>query len=246
MNPHEGKIALALNLANLLAVTTKLQGSASNLLVGLAPGPFKSISPCGIAQPVADEVSITSIDQYWNLVQDVWNETVERLHPVPSEKEVPIHVKVAPIIAVNLHSKSLHDLWLVQIIVDPPKLGVAQTSILARFTHIVWILTGSLIRTEDGVIAVDGCRNTRPNAPAIVAALDKRLAARQSIVHGLASALVDNGWPAAIPTCHGSVMFVLGKAVGETVTNHDGFQINIGLLMPLYLTCKHGYIVTSV
>ena len=71
MDPDEGEIALAFDLPNLLAVTAKLQRSAPNLFVCFAAGPFKSVSPSDIPEPVANEIGITSIDQDWDSIQDV-------------------------------------------------------------------------------------------------------------------------------------------------------------------------------
>ena len=246
VNPHKGEIALALDLANLVAVTTKLQRGAANFLVGLASRPLESVGPCGVAQPVADEISITSVDQDRNLVENVGDKSVERLHPIAREEEVSVDVRVATIIAVDLRSQSLHDFWLVQVLVDPSKLGVAQIPILARHTHIVWVLASLLVRRKNGVVAVDGCRNTGPNTAAIITALNQRQAARQGVVHGLASALVHDGWPATISTRHGSVIFILGKTVGKSIANHDGFEIDIGLLMPLYFSSEYWNVMSSV
>jgi len=58
---HEGEIAIALNLANLLAVTAKLQILESDLVISLLTGPLKCFSPCTVTEPVADEVCVTLI-----------------------------------------------------------------------------------------------------------------------------------------------------------------------------------------
>ena len=246
MNSHEGKVALAFDLPNFFSITAKLQGSTSDLLVCLATRPFKSVGPTSITKPVANKIGVPSIDQYWNLVQNIRDETMEGLHPITSQKKVPVDIKVAPIVAVDLNTKSLHNLGLVQVIVDPAKLGVAQAAVFARHTHVVWILAGLLVGSENGTVAVDRRGNTGPDASTIVTALDQGLAAREGIVHGLASALVDDCWPASITASHGSVVFVLSQTVGETVANHDRLEIDIGLLMLLDLGRENWDVVTSV
>lgn len=72
------------------------------------------------------------------------------------------------------------------------------------------------------------------------------MAAREGIVHGLASALVDDCWPASITTSHGSVVLVLFQTVGETVADHDRLKIDVSLLVLLDLTREHGDVVSRI
>lgn len=58
MKSHECQIAATLDLTNLPAVTAKLQGLELDLVVSLLPRPVKSLGPCLVTQPVADEVSV--------------------------------------------------------------------------------------------------------------------------------------------------------------------------------------------
>ena len=57
--PHESEIAAALHLANLLAITPKLQVLRLRLVVCCLTWPWKGFGPCSITKPVADEVGIS-------------------------------------------------------------------------------------------------------------------------------------------------------------------------------------------
>ncbi len=54
---------------------------------------------------VADEVSVTSIDENWDLFEYSWNQTMEWLHPVTGEQEISINVKITAVIATNFNAK---------------------------------------------------------------------------------------------------------------------------------------------
>ena len=119
MDADESEIPLTLDLANLLSITAQLQRSPANLLVGFAARPLKSVGPPYIAEPVADEVGVTGVDQHGDAIEDVGHEAVEGLHPVAGQEEVPVHVKVAAIVAVDFDAESFHDFGLVKVLVDP-------------------------------------------------------------------------------------------------------------------------------
>lgn len=126
-------------------VTTALEGTSlvSTLqleILGLGgieillARPFKSISPCLVSEPVADEISITSIDQDWDLLEDTWYQTVERLHPVTLEEEVSVDIEVAAVIAADFNTEFLLHIGLVQELANPAKGRVAQVAGVFTFT----------------------------------------------------------------------------------------------------------------
>lgn len=88
-----------------------------------------------------------------------------RFHPIAVEQKVSIHVEVAGRIAVDFSSKRLFDLFSIEEIGNPSKLGIAKVfGILALFTDVVHILPRPLIWTHHRVIAIDRRGDTRPNA----------------------------------------------------------------------------------
>lgn len=108
---HEGKVTARLDLAVLLAVVLEVLdlGVAEILLAR----PLKLVGPCLVTEPVADKVGITSIDENGDLVKNVGDELVVRLHPVASKEEVSVDVHVAAVVAADLNTKSLLDLFAV-------------------------------------------------------------------------------------------------------------------------------------
>ena len=172
---------------------------------------------------------------------------MEWLHPVTLEEEVAVNVEVAAVVARGFRAKRLHHSWFVEVLADPSKLGVAQVAaVLALATNVVHVLAGALVGADHRVIAVDGGRHTRPDALAVVAVLDERLAAWEGIVHSLAFALGQNSRPATLTTGHGAVLLVLGVAVGKTVANQDRLEVDVALLVGKNFRGEDGDVVTSV
>lgn len=94
-----------------------------------------------VAEPVADEISVTSVDQNWNLLEDAGDKTVEWLHPVSLEKEVAVDIKVAAVIAADFDTKLTLDICLVQELANPAECGVAKVARILTFsTNIVNVL----------------------------------------------------------------------------------------------------------
>lgn len=56
---HEGKVAITLDLSNLLPISTKLEILQFDLIVSLLTRPFQCLGPSLITQPIADEVRVT-------------------------------------------------------------------------------------------------------------------------------------------------------------------------------------------
>jgi len=196
--------------------------------------------------PVADKVSVTSVDEDRDLLKKTWNKSVERLHPVTLEEEISVNVKVAAVVARDLGTESLHDFLLVEVLAYPVKLVVAEAVAATLLAHIVWVHAGLLVWANDRIVAVDGSWNARPDALAVVAVLDEGLAAWESVVHGLALLLVENSWPSTVTAGHWAVVVVLGVAIGKTVTNEDGLQVDVALLVGENLGSKDWDVVTGV
>ena len=196
---------------------------------------------------LTDIVSITSINQDRDLLDDSRYETVEGLHPVTLEQEVSVDVKVARIVAADFGSERLHDIFSVKILGDIAEGRVTEVvGILALSADVIYVLAGSLVWTNHSIVAVDACWDTRPNALAVIAALDETLAARKSIVHSLTLARIENSGVPAISACHWSVVFILGQAISETVTDKDGLQVDVALLVGENLGCENRDVVTSI
>jgi hypothetical protein len=103
-----------------------------------------------------------------------------------------------------------------------------------------------LVWANQSIVAVDACRNTRPDAFAIITVLDKTLASGESILHSLAFASIKNGWVATLTAGHWLVVFVLGQAIGKTVSDKDRLQIDVSLLVGKNLGCENWDIVTGI
>ena len=246
VQPHEGEVAARLDLANLLTVTTELEVLELGLGVVLLARPLKGLGPRLVAEPVADVVSITSVDKDWNLLKDTRNEAVVWLHPVTLQQEVAVDVEVAAVVGVDLCANGLHDLLLVEVRGDPVNLVIAEVVVTAGSADVVDVLASALIRANHGVVAVDGGGHTAPNRLGSVAVLNEAGAARVGIVHGLALALVKNSRPATLAAGHGAVVLILSQAIGETVTNQHRLEVDVALLVGQNLRCKDGDVMTSI
>ena len=196
---------------------------------------------------LTDEVSITSVDQNWDLFEDTRYETVKWLHPVTLEQEVSVDVKVARIIAADFSSERLQNIVPVQVLADIAKGRVTKVALVFTLaTDIVDVLAGPLIWTDHSIVAVDTGRDARPNTLTVVAILDKALAAGKCVIHSLAFALRENSFVSTISASHWSVMLILGQTIGETVANEDGFQVDITLLVREDFRGKNWNVVTSI
>ncbi len=80
----EREVTAALNLAILVTV---IELDVLNLgrFKALLSWPLKSLSPSLVTEPIANEISVTGIDQDWNLLQNAWDNAVKWLHPVALE-----------------------------------------------------------------------------------------------------------------------------------------------------------------
>jgi hypothetical protein len=182
--------------------------------------PFKSLGPGLVSEPVADEIGITSINENRYLLKDARDKAVVRFHPVTMEEEVAVDVKIAGVVTIDLGTDSRTDFRPVQIFGDVAHTFVTKvTLVLALAPNVVHVLSGALIRSEEGVVTVDGGGDTDPSTLAVVARLNHRLASTKSIVHGAAAALIQHSRIATLTTGHGAVVFVLGETVGQAVAD---------------------------
>jgi len=142
-NLKEGEIPTSLDLSILVAVV-KLDVLDAGFVEILLPWPLKSFSPGLVPEPIADKVSIASVDQDWDLLENARHKTVEWLHPVPLEKEVSVDVKITAIVAADLGTQLLLDFSLVEIFADIAKRRIAEVArVLALATDIIHVLRGN-------------------------------------------------------------------------------------------------------
>lgn len=227
---HESKVARRFNLAVLLTIS--LERRELSAFVFLVAGPLELVGPSLIAKPVADEISVTGVDENGDLLQDTGHKEVEWLHPVTFEEEVTVDVEIAAIVAIDsLDTESSHDVPLVQVLVNVAQTRIAEAAALAIYAHIIRVAARLLVGPENLVVAVNRSRYTAEPALAFVAAADHRLAAGQGIVHRLALALTQNGVVAAFTAGHGAVVGVLGVGVSQTVTDQDGLEVDVAVLV---------------
>lgn len=194
--------------------------------------PLELISPGAVAEPVADEVGVTSVDKHWDLLKNAWDQAVEGFHPVTLEQEVAVDVKVARVVRRDLDTKFGLYLLLVEELRDPPERRVAQIrAVFALAAHVVHVLSSALIGAHHRVVTVDAGGDAGPDALALVAAFNQRLAARKRVVHSLALALVENSWPATITAGHGPVVLVLGQPISQAIADEHRLQVDVALLV---------------
>jgi hypothetical protein len=136
----KGEIATALESTSLVTVL-KLKVLGLGGVEILLSGPFESLSPSLVSEPVANVISITSVDQDWDLLDNAWDQSVEGLHPVTLEKEVSVDVKVTAVVTADFDAELLLDFRLVQEFTDPSKSRVAQVAaIFTLATDVVNVL----------------------------------------------------------------------------------------------------------
>jgi len=249
IDAHVSKVAMGLDFANLAAILGPINTQVFHAGRGerLVAWPFKSFRPRLVPEPIADEIGISSIDQYRNLLQEGRHQSVEGLHPVTLEQEVAVDVKVARVVAVDLSTKRLHDLGLVEELANPTQLRVAQVAtVLALAPHIVHVLAGALVGSEQRVIAVDGGGDAGPHTFAVIARLNERYAAGKGVIHRLARTGIENGWPSALTARHWTVVGVLGQAIGQPIPNQHGLQVDVSLLVRENFRGKDGDIVARI
>lgn len=210
-------------------------------------GPFKLVGPSLIAEPVADKIGIAGVDEHRNLLENAGHKKMERLHPITVEQEISVYIEVAAVVAIDcLNAEGLHDVLLVQILVDGGKTGIAEATSFAVYANIVWVTTRLLVCANHLVIAVDGGRHTAQPALTFVAAGNHGLASRQGVVHALTLALAENGIVTTVATGHGTVVRVLGVRIGKAVADEDGFQIDVAVLVGQNFGREDGDIMASV
>lgn len=171
---------------------------------------------------------------------------MEGLHPITGEEEVSVDVKVAGVVLADLGAESLHDLGSVEVLADPVKLIVAKTVAAALLGNVVRVAASLLVRTNHGIVTVDGGGNTRPDALAVVTALNQAQATGQGVVHSLALLGIKDSRRATLAASHGTVLRVLSQTIGETVTNKDGLKVDVALLVREDLGGKDWDVVTGV
>ena len=98
-------------------------------------------------------ISITSVDEDWDLLKQLGHKTMERHHPITLEEEVTVDIKVAALVAGNLRTKRLHDILPVEVLLDPVQLVVAEVAILALRAHIIWIHACALVWADESIVA---------------------------------------------------------------------------------------------
>lgn len=247
---HKGKVAVRLDLANLLALVFILlddQVLQWKRRVLLLSRPLESLGPGLVTKPVADEVRIAGVNQDGNLLKEARNQAVVGLHPITVEEEVAVDVKVTGLVAIDLGTNSFADLTLVQVLANIAHTLVAQvTRILTLATNIVDVLASSLVRTKERVVAVDRSRDANPGTLCVVARLDHRLATRQSVIHRLAAGFVQDSRITTLTASHGAVVIILSQPICEAVANEDGLQVDVALLVGQNLRGKYRDVVTSV
>jgi len=250
VDAHESEVTVSLDLTDLLVNMFVVDNLERLELLGselLLARPLKSLRPSLVTEPVANEVSITGVNQDGDLLKNTRHQAVVRLEPISVEEEVTVDIEVARVVTIDLSTDGVTHALLAKVLADPAHALVAQVAgVLALAANIVDILAGALVRSEHGVVTVDGGGDANPGALAVVAGLDHALATGEGVVHGLARALVNNSGVTAVTAGHGAVVLVLGKAISKTVTNQDGLEVDVALLVGENLRSHDRDVVASV
>ncbi len=91
-------------------------------------------------------ISITSVDQNWDLRKDARDESVEWLHPITLEKEVSVDIEVAAIVAANFSAKLSLDFLQIQVLGNVTEGRIAQVArVLTLATDIIDVLIIKLV-----------------------------------------------------------------------------------------------------
>jgi hypothetical protein len=137
---EEGEVPAVLDLAILVAII-EFDVLDASLVKGLLSWPLKSLGPGLVSEPIADEVSITSIDQNRDLFENAWHKAVEWLHPVALEKEIAVDIEVAAVVAADFDTEFLLDFLLVQIFADVAKSRITEVAgVFTLATNIIDVL----------------------------------------------------------------------------------------------------------
>ena len=228
VDTEKGKTLCVLDGAVLLAGAS-LHVSAGRVAEGVVAGPLESIGPSLVAEPVADEVDVTGVDQHGNLSQDIGHHLLDGQEPVAALAKGRVDLFAAVFEAFDLYSESLQDLGLVEPRLDVVHFLVAEVSftILANVVHIEMCVREGL---QKGAVTGFAGAETAVLV-AVVARLDSLLASREGICHGLAGGLVKNGLVATLSAGHGLVGGVLKVGVGKAVANHGALEVNVAVLV---------------
>lgn len=170
-----------------------------------------------------------------------------RLEPISIEEEVTVDVEVARIVSIDLGTEGISHALLVEVIANPAYTFVAQVArVLTLAANIVDILASTLVGADLGIVTIDGGGNADPGTLAVVAGLDHAFAARQGVVHGLAGPLVKNSGVTTFTTSHGTVVLILGESIGKTITDQNGFEVDVAFLVGEDLRGHDRDIVASI
>lgn len=103
-----------------------------------------------------------------------------------------------------------------------------------------------MVRANHDVVAIDGGGDADPVGARVVAGLDETGAAGSGLNHGLALTLVEDSWVASLTAGHGGVVLVLCEAVGETVADGDGLEVDVAVLVRHDFGSKLGDVVAAI
>jgi hypothetical protein len=246
VDSHKGEVSTRLEVTDFVTLATEEKILGLCRFVVLVAGPLKSLSPGLVAEPIADVVSITSVDQDGDLLENTRDDAVEGLHPITLHEEIAVDVEVARVVGRDLGANGLHDLRLVKVRRDPVNFVIAKGVAATGTADVIYVLAGALVGTDHSIVTVNGGGDTAPDGLRGVAILDETSALGISVLHRLARALVQDSGPTSLSASHRLVIFVLGQAIGETVSDKDGLEVDVTLLVGENLRSKHGNVVTSI
>jgi len=186
-----------------------------------------------VSQAVADEVDISSVDQYLNAsLEHISNVSIVIDHPVASEVSVDVVVAGHPGGSVRSNVKGLPCRVGGEPLLDVGEV-VAERVVPTLLADVVGVQPSAVIRSGQLSVAV-AVRSIAIGTALIVAHLNLVNAKRGGLHHFLMGALVNALDSVAVVVGHLSVVLVLDLGLGQTISDsNSGCEVRRGTVRPV-------------
>lgn len=242
---QESEMLVILDFASSLVVNDPV--SDWLCLKFLMLGPWQSVNPSLVTQPVTDEILVTSVNENRQLrLQHLDHTLVIRSHPITRKQKVSVDVEVTTLVLLDFDTQLFADLRQVQVVINILQLFVTQAGALALGSDIVDISSSFLVWTHLSVVTVDACWNTGPDRARVVTVLNQRGTSWNRGSHVVTFLWRQDRWLTTFTTSHWLVVLVLRQWVGQTVSNQYRFEVEGALWVAQDLRRKDWDVVASV
>mmetsp|Transcript_75427 Transcript_75427/g.157270 ORF Transcript_75427/g.157270 Transcript_75427/m.157270 type:complete len:380 (-) Transcript_75427:342-1481(-) len=235
---HKAETVAGTELGNSVALAVQFVVLVGGCVEIILVSPLQLLSPLHVAQPVADVVNITGVDQRLDAISEhVGDQGVVVAHPISclDEEHVHGHVTGAPALG---NTQLFLDRSSVQESLDHVEV-VAEPAVLAGDAHVVGVpssqFIGDLGHHVAGLVGQQAGRSVHSRRVA-VAGFDASNACRHHKLHEHALPGVDDSSRRMATLClsscgaHLRIPLVLLLRVGETVANSQASQRDLDAL----------------